>query len=160
MRLIRRLSSLHSRARLAQVLKAAEEGGADLVVIDTPPRAERAAMEAAKASDLVLVPCRPSIFDLETISTTLELLATVGSKPVAGVLNGVPPRGTKREQAETVLRDLKLTLIPTAFGNRAAFDHAGTLGLSAQEYDPNGKAATEIQSVYLLVCQLVDMSTE
>ena len=93
--------------RLAQVLKAAEEGGADLVVIDTPPRAERAAMEAAKASDLVLVPCRPSIFDLETISTTLELLAAVGSKPVAGVLNGVPPRGTKREQAETVLRDLK-----------------------------------------------------
>ena len=49
-------------ARLAQVLKAAEEGGADLVVIDTPPRAERAAMEAAKASDLVLVPCRPFDF--------------------------------------------------------------------------------------------------
>ena len=147
-------------ARLAQVLRAAEEGGADLVVIDTPPRAERAAMEAAKTSDLVLVPCRPSIFDLETISTTLELLAVVGSKPVGGVLNGVPPRGTKREQAETVLRDLNLTLIPTAFGNRAAFDHAVTLGLSAQEYDPNGKAAAEIQAVYLLVCQLVDMSTQ
>ena len=146
-------------ARLAQVLRAAEEGGADLVVIDTPPRAERAAMEAAKTSDLVLVPCRPSIFDLETISTTLELLAVVGSKPVGGVLNGVPPRGTKREQAETVLRDLNLTLIPTAFGNRAAFDHAVTLGLSAQEYDPNGKAAAEIQAVYLFMCQLVDMST-
>ena len=79
---------------------------------------------------------------------------------LAGVLNGVPPRGTKREQAETVLRDLILTLIPAAFGNRAAFDHAGTLGLSAQEYDPNGKAAAEIQAIYLSVRQLVDMSTE
>ena len=60
--------------RLSQILKAAEESGADLVVIDTPPRAERAAMAAARAAHLVLVPCRPSIFDLETFSTTLDLI--------------------------------------------------------------------------------------
>ena len=89
-------------ARLAQVLRAAEEGGADLVVIDTPPRAERAAMEAVKTSGPSPGAVPASIFDLETISTTLELLAVVGSKPVGGVLNGVPPRGTKREQAEIV----------------------------------------------------------
>ena len=146
-------------ARLPQVLTAAAEAGAELVIIDTPPRAERAAIEAAKAADLVLVPCRPAIFDLETVTTTLELLTTVGAKPVAGVLNGVPARGKKREQAEAVLAELNLALAPAAFGHRAAFDHAGTLGLSAQEYEPRGKAAQEIETVYMSVCRMIGMST-
>ena len=67
-------------ARLPQILEAAEENGADMVIIDTPPRAERSAIVAARAARLVLVPCRPSIFDLETFSTTLDLIAAVGPK--------------------------------------------------------------------------------
>ena len=144
--------------RLSQILKAAEESGADLVVIDTPPRAERAAMAAARAAHLVLVPCRPSIFDLETFSTTLDLIAAVGSKPLAAVLNAVPPRGKKRQQAEQVLKELNIAVCPEVFGDRVAFDHANTAGLSAQEYKPTGKAAAEIQSVYMSACRLVDMS--
>src|SRR5438093_8619929 len=54
-------------ARLPHVLKSAEESGAALVLIDTPPRAEQAALAAAKAADLILIPCRPAIYDLETI---------------------------------------------------------------------------------------------
>ena len=145
-------------ARLSQILKAAEESGADLVLIDTPPRAERAALDAARAAHLVLVPCRPSIFDLETFSTTRDLVAAVGSKPLAAVLNAVPTRGKKRQQAEQALKELNITVCPEVFGDRVAFDHANTAGLSAQEYEAAGKAAAEIQNVYMSVCRLVDMS--
>ena len=144
--------------RLPQILKAAEESGADLVVIDTPPRAEWAAMAAARAAHLVLVPCRPSIFDLETFSTTLDLIAAVGSKPLTAVLNAVPARGKKRQQAEQVLKELNIAVCPEVFGDRVAFDHANTAGLSAQEYKPAGKAAAEIHKVYMSACRLVDMS--
>ena len=147
-------------ARLSQILKAAEESGADLVVIDTPPRAERAAIDAARAADLVLVPCRPSIFDLETLSTTRDLIAAVGSKPLAAVLNAVPTRGKKRQQAEQALKELNITVCPEVLGDRVAFDHANTAGLSAQEYETAGKAAAEIQNVYMSVCRLVDISTK
>ena len=41
-------------ARLPHVLKSAEESGAQFVIIDTPPRAEQAAMAAAKAAGLIL----------------------------------------------------------------------------------------------------------
>ena len=51
-------------ARLPQILKSAQETGAQFVVIDTPPRAEQAAMAAAKAAHLILIPCRPAIFIL------------------------------------------------------------------------------------------------
>ena len=147
-------------ARLPQILEAAEESGADLIVIDTPPRAERAAIAAARAAHLVLVPCRPSIFDLETFSTTLDLIAAVGSKPLAAVLNAVPTRGKKRQQAAQALKELDISVCPEVFGARVAFDHANTVGLSAQEYEPASKAAEEIQNVYMSICRLIDMSTK
>lgn len=146
-------------ARLPQILKAAEEGKADLVVIDTPPRAERAALDAARAAHLVIVPCRPSIFDLETFSTTLRLVAVGGSKSLVAVLNAVPTRGKKRQHAEQVLKEMNVNVCPAVFGDRAAFDHANTAGLSAQEYEPYGKAAQEIHDVYTSICHLVDLST-
>ena len=145
-------------ARLPQILEAAEENGADMVIIDTPPRAERSAIVAARAARLVLVPCRPSIFDLETFSTTLDLIAAVGPKPLVAVLNAVPTRGRKRQQAEQALKELGVAVCPEVFGARAAFDHANTVGLSAQEYEPASKAAEEIQNVYTSICRLVDMS--
>jgi cellulose biosynthesis protein BcsQ len=77
-------------ARLHHVLKAAQDQGAQLVLIDTPARSEQAALEAAKAAQLVLVPCRPAIYDLETVATTAGLVGYAGGRPVAVILNGVP----------------------------------------------------------------------
>ena len=145
-------------ARLSQVLKAAEESGADLVIIDTPPRAERATLDAVRAAHLILVPCRPSIFDLETVSTTLSLATAVGSTPLIAVLNAVPARGKKRQQAEQALKEMKIAVCPEVLGDRIAFDHASTVGLSAQEYEPAGKASGEIKRVYMSICSHDDMS--
>jgi chromosome partitioning protein len=143
-------------ARLRQVLEAARGHGAELVLIDTPPRAEQAALEAAKAAGLVLIPCRPAIYDLETLATTAELVRYAGVPPIRVVLNGVPPRGPRRQQAEEVVRGLGLEACPAAFGYRAAFNDAGALGRSAAEHEPGGRAALEIQQVYEIVCELLN----
>lgn len=142
--------------RLDHILSAAKEKAADLLLIDTPPRAEQAALAAARAADLILIPCRPAIYDLETVSTTIELIRFAGEKTTAIVLNGVPPRGPKREQASEILESMGLNVCPMVFGHRVAFDHAGALGLNAQEYDPRGKAAREIKLVYQFMSKLVN----
>ena len=147
-------------ARLPRMLDAAEGEGADLVVIDTAPRAEQAALAAAKAADLVLIPCRPAIYDLETVMTTVELVRLAQQHtPLLCVLNGVPPRGARQQQARDVLTDLGVPVCPASIGHRAAIDHAAALGLSAQEYEPNGKAASEISAVYSFTINLVNSST-
>lgn len=146
-------------ARLGHVLKTAEGSGADLVVIDTPPRAEQAAMAAAKAADLVLIPCRPAVFDLDTVSTTLELLKLSGGAPVAAVLNAVPSVGAEREQAAEVLRGLGIAVCPAVLGYRKAFAHSAVTGQGAQEFDPKSKSADEIQQVYEFVSKLVNIET-
>jgi len=76
------------------MVAGARQGGADLVLIDTPPHAERAALAAAKAARLVLVPCRPAIFDLETVATTVDLIGYAGT-PALSILNAVPWRGAR-----------------------------------------------------------------
>lgn len=142
--------------RLANILKTTEAGGAQFVFIDTPPRAEQSAMLAARAATLVLIPCRAAIFDLDTVATTMQLLALAGSHiRSAAVLNGIPANGGERQQATDVLRQLGLMVCPVALGHRKAFAHSAALGQSAQEFDPHGKAADEIRGVYNYVTTLL-----
>jgi chromosome partitioning protein len=147
-------------ARLPQTLKTARENGADLVIIDTPPRAADAAMAAAQAADLILIPCRPTINDLETLGTTQSLINGAGGKAkIAVILNGIPPKGQQRQQAEEAIRDMMLPVYTVSLGHRAAYTHAAALGMSAQEYEPKGKAAMEIEQLYKFTCKLLNSVT-
>ena len=85
-------------ARLSRALAAAEAQGVDLVVIDTPARLETAALEAARLSSLVVIPCRPLIFDIETVPTSTQIVTLVGGPPVVAVLNATPARGRRAVQ--------------------------------------------------------------
>ena len=67
-------------ARLPQALQAARDGGAHLVLIDTAPHAESAALAAAKAADIILIPCRPGILDLRAIGTTADVAKLAGKR--------------------------------------------------------------------------------
>src|SRR5215204_6027030 len=51
-------------ARLAKVVEHTRDIGANVLILDTAPHAEATALDAARCSDLVLVPCQPSIMDL------------------------------------------------------------------------------------------------
>src|ERR1700729_2735173 len=87
-------------ARLPALVNAAQQNGVDFLVLDTAPNADQVVSLAARAADLVLIPCRAAAFDLEAIETTL-MLAKATTKPAYVVLNAVPPRsGIGKEAAE------------------------------------------------------------
>ena len=135
-------------ARLPQALEAAREGGADLALIDTAPHAESAALAAAKAADLVLIPTRPGILDLRAIGSTADL-AKIAGKPAYVVLNAIPPGATRLiEDARAAAAVHGLQIAPVVIEQRAALSHSLTAGLTAQEYEPYGKAAEEIARLY------------
>ena len=77
--------------RLTAVLSAAREAGAQLAVIDTAPHVSDAALEAARAAHMVLIPCRPSAADLTAIGASVELARQAGV-PAHAVLNAAPVR--------------------------------------------------------------------
>ena len=148
-------------ARLAAALGKAAENGVDFAVIDTPARNEQSALAAAKVADLVLIPCRPQAYDLETIPNTKEILALAGNTPALAILNAVPAFGDRHEQARALLNRLQVPVCPYMLGNRAVFGDAGAVGQAAQEYDPRGKGAAEILQVYkFILSALVQLSKD
>jgi chromosome partitioning protein len=143
-------------ARLHSALAKAEQEGIHFAVIDTPPRSENAALEAAKAADLILIPCRPQAYDLETIANTMQLLKLAGDKPAVVVLNAIPSRGDRHEQAAAVLHRLTVPVCSVTLGHRAAFGDSGALGQTALEFDPHGRSAEEIRQLYKYTCSILE----
>lgn len=141
-------------ARLKQVLDAAREAGAGFVFIDSAPHSESAALAAARAADLVLIPCRPAILDIRAISNTIELVNLAGTQ-AAVVLNCVPPRGTLADEAQEAVSSYGVDVAPVRIGQRASFIHSVTSGQAVQEYEPKGKAAEEISRLYKWILKQV-----
>lgn len=143
-------------ARLDQVLDAARQAGAALALIDTAPHSENAALAAARAADLILIPCRPAILDLRAINSTIDL-ARLAGRPAVVVLNSVPPRGSLGEDADSAIEVYGIEVSPARIGQRAVFIHALTEGLTALEYQPEGKGAREIRQLYKWTCRQVGL---
>src|SRR6516165_5832775 len=145
-------------ARLAVLIDAARVNGAAFLVLDTAPNADQTALRAAQVADLVLIPCRAATFDLEAIQTTLTL-GQLAQKPSYVVLNAIPPRsGIGREAAEGLISQ-GAAVAPVMLCQRAAFTHGVIDGRTAQEFEPEGKAAEEIGSLYTWLCGTVDLPT-
>ena len=145
-------------SRLPHEIRRVREIGGEMLYLDTAPHSDSAALEAARAADLVLIPCRPAILDLEAITNTLAFLRTTG-KPAAVVLNSVAPTGQDAAQAEQALAAHQVRTCPVRLGRRIAFARALITGQTAQEFEPDGKAAREIEHVHTFVCDLVHTST-
>jgi chromosome partitioning protein len=139
------------------LIEAAQSNGANLLILDTAPNADQTALRAAQLADLVLIPCRAATFDLEAIQATLTL-AELAKKPSYVVLNAIPPRsGIGREAAEGLMAQ-GARVAPAMLSQRAAFAHGVIDGRTAQEFEPGGKAAEEVEMLYMWLCGTVGMS--
>ncbi len=124
--------------------------------IDTAPHSESSALAAARSADLVIVPCRPAIFDLRAIRATADLIKLADAQACV-VINATQARGTRADEAALAIASYNLTVLPARLGNRTAFNDSVTMGKTAQEYEPTGKAAMEIKEVYKSICQFVEL---
>lgn len=134
-------------ARLQNVLETCRRHHADIVFIDTAPHAENAALMAARAADIVLIPCRPSVLDLRAIGASANI-AQLAGKPAWVVLNQVPARGTLAAEAAEALQAASIELAPVQMGNRISYVHAFTAGQGVLEYEARSKAGEEIRRLF------------
>ncbi|PTQ77814.1 plasmid segregation oscillating ATPase ParF [Nitrosospira multiformis] len=145
-------------SRLKQTIQTAQDYGADLVLIDTPGRSDSAAIEAARNADLVLIPVRPQIFGLETLKGVRDLLRVAGDPLAYVIVNGIHPQVTKGvETTRALIEDtFGLNVAPMHLCQRGSYAEAPTIGRSAQELDPEGKAADELRRLYMFTFELLN----
>ena len=133
--------------RLPFLIEAARGNGAALLVIDTAPNADRASLVAARAADLIVIPCRPAAVDLEAIEATCDL-ASLARKPAWVVLSAAPIRSAVVEEARKGLVGEGVQVAPQTLHQRVALSHSVIDGRTALEFDPDGKAAAEIRELF------------
>ena len=112
-------------SQLAAEMERIAGFGADVAIVDTPPRAwvgaDNAALVAAKLADVVLVPCRPSILDIESTAVSVQRLQAATAAPVVVVLNGCAHRGREADEAAEALGGLGAQVCPARIGQRVAY---------------------------------------
>jgi len=136
-----------SARRLDQAIDAAEANGFALTIIDTPPAAGAEAAAAAQRADLVVIPCRPSLIDLDAIKRTAQLITSTGRAGVV-VLNAAPPTAsTLLDDARTLAEATGLRVARTVLRERSAYRAAWPYGLGVIEHEPKGKAAQEVAAL-------------
>jgi chromosome partitioning protein len=134
--------------RLRKALEVAQSAGAALVIIDSAPHSADAAVGAAEAADLILIPCRAGILDLRAIATTARIAKMTG-KPAFVVFNAAPIRAPRlMEDAAAAVQQHGLAVAPVVIHQRSAYAHSLTAGQTAEEYEPEGKAAEEIGELF------------
>jgi chromosome partitioning protein len=133
---------------VAHAVKKAERDDVEWVFIDTPPNVSASVIEAIEAATLVIIPCRPGLFDLDAVQETIGY-AREARTPYAVVFNAAPPRrGEVEALAVTAARECLARLRVPVWGgqisHRANYSLALTEGEGMKEYDADSYSTAEI----------------
>ena len=146
--------SVHS-ARLPQELHRLKQHGVTFAILDTPPKIEDIALDAAKAADMAMIPCKPSAFDLKAIEKTI-LVGNMAKCPMRIVFNAVRARSSMLHPAKRAVQVYDVEVAPCVIGDRIVFSHSVIEGLGVIEYDAKGKASIEIQALFRYISKQME----
>jgi chromosome partitioning protein len=139
---------------LTRLMARAHHERITLAVIDSAPHAAPGVDAIAAAADLLLIPCRPSAFDLAAIAASVQV-AKAAAKPAAFILNACPSRAPEIEETREVLKSYGVPVAPVDIGDRRAFARAIASGRAVTEFEPQGKAAGEITQLWNWIRQRI-----
>lgn len=126
----------------------------DLVVIDSPPSVHETIRAVAAASDLALIPSRPTVDDLDAVGPIARLLHGVVDHGF--VLTQVPAVRGSRDGAEALQRlaERAPVLGRTTFRS----DYSRPPGYGATGYEEGAAARQEIGELYTRVIERLRMT--
>jgi len=147
---------------IPDILKDAKADGVKWVFIDGPPHDGTAMAEMMRAADLVIIPTRPSAFDLAAVNASINMAVTLKRRHLA-VLNSTPPKRGVTDtgivsEARSVLKGMGATVWDSSITQRAALAHAIAGGMSVGELEPASAADREMQRLWRDVRRTLEKS--
>jgi len=141
------LCGYRCRCGLGRVLDAAKQERMTLAIVDTAPHAAPDAGRIARAVDLVVIPVRPSAFDIAAVGSAVDIVRAAGVQAVF-VLSACPFRSREIAETRAVLAEYGLPVAPVEIVDRRAFARAVATGRAVTEFEGDGKAAGEIRALW------------
>jgi len=134
-------------AELSRLFDVAEREHMTLAIVDTAPHAAPDATRIVRAVDLVVIPCRPTAFDIAAARSAVDIVKAAGVSGVF-VLSACPFRSPEIAETKIVLAEYGLPIAPIEIIDRRAFSRAVATGKAVTEFESNGKAANEIRALW------------
>ncbi len=126
--------------------------GADLIVIDLPPRHEPIVRAALVAADIVLLPSNGSAADVWSLAATAKLIVEARKvRPALDariVLNRVRPNTAIGKAARATLAAAGLPVMAAELVDRVAHPESMASGQGPTTYAPGSLAALEVSSLF------------
>jgi chromosome partitioning protein len=137
--------------KLPEMLRIARKLGADLVLIDTPPKLDKAISAALAPATLALIPVKSSILDLQALEDCVRVvdLAKAGPKTVV-IMNAVPSGRNRDAAVKEVMRYAErheLEVMPERLSELPAYAMGLRSGRGVTEAERNGTAAKEVTAL-------------
>lgn len=140
-----------------RVAEAIEElrGSRRPIIVDTAGFRNRTTISALIASDLALIPLKPSAEDVDAAIATFELIGEINETPeragapirIAMVLTMGMASTVISRHVRTQLEGEGYPLLKAEMTNRVAYPESGIDGLSPIVTDPDGAAARDIAAI-------------
>lgn len=137
---------------IGDMVKAAKREGFEWVFIDTPPNMSAAATEAIRVATLVVIPARPTIFDMMAVKETIEHARQL-RRPYAVVINSAPARRDDVEspivaQARQGLSRLQIPVWGGQITSRTNYALSLASGEGVKEFAAESLAASEMSRLW------------
>jgi chromosome partitioning protein len=137
--------------KLPEMLRTARKLGADLVLIDTPPKLDKAITAALAPATMAIIPVKSSILDLQALEDCVRVvdLAKARGKTVV-VMNAVPTGRNRDAAVKEVARYAgrhELEVMPERLSELPAYAQGLRSGRGVTETDRNGTAAKEVTTL-------------
>jgi chromosome partitioning protein len=134
--------------KLPAVLTTLAESQVSLVIIDTPASLSAASEAAMRATDLILIPVRPTVFDIWSSEATRRRAQEL-DKECVFVLNQCPiVPGNRRVQEGVNALEAMGGILQPLISSRVDYQEAIRRGLGPTEVNPSGAAAEEMRQLW------------
>lgn len=146
------IAAAHAPATIRQAAKDANEDGLNWLFIDTPAGVSELPATAAAVADLILIPCVPSIFNMDALASTVKLVRQV-KRPAFFLVNRGRSKGINDDCALALTSAYGLPAVHTHISTRlpiADAEQSGTVLVELSSKDQSvEKGKAEFQSLWL-----------
>jgi cellulose biosynthesis protein BcsQ len=143
---------------VSEILKAAKRDY-EWAFVDTPPLVSAVVTDAIRAATLVVIPTRPTVFDLTAVRETIDI-CRASRKPYAVVINAAPVKRDDQEapivtQAREGLTKLRVPVWGGQITQRNNFSLSIAAGEGVKEFDSDSPATAEINRLWTAITKSV-----
>jgi chromosome partitioning protein len=148
-------AAVAAAGELAGATESLASAGHQLLIVDTPPAADRIVALAVASASAVIVPVRPSPDDLDAVGETVDVVQAAG-RPMIFVINSAT-RSARLTSDAAIALSQHGTVSPAILHRADAYAGSAIDGRTVSETDPKGKPAEEVAALWAYVSRSIGL---